>query len=173
MACRSSTSHRDGDAGPYRRGRSRKPALSGPGSAGTPPRLVQSVSAMPRCRCRRWMALMVGLARPMYGVPIFERRLDQARSLRQVSPVVALSFLLRLVRSALDLLGVHRLSGLENTSRSSCSATRSKSCSETRHAASSPGADRLGAFVAVSYTHLRAHETASYLVCRLLLEKKK
>src|SRR5665647_3842190 len=27
--------------------------------------------------------------------------------------------------------------------------------------------------VAVSYTHLRAHETDSYLVCRLLLEKKK
>src|SRR5664279_2726964 len=26
------------------------------------------------------------------------------------------------------------------------------------------------AFVAVSYTHLRAHETDSYLVCRLLLE---
>src|SRR5680860_1645070 len=26
---------------------------------------------------------------------------------------------------------------------------------------------------AVSYTHLRAHETDSYLVCRLLLEKKK
>src|SRR5680860_235986 len=25
----------------------------------------------------------------------------------------------------------------------------------------------------VSYTHLRAHETDSYLVCRLLLEKKK
>src|SRR5664279_3647654 len=25
---------------------------------------------------------------------------------------------------------------------------------------------------AVSYTHLRAHETDSYLVCRLLLEKK-
>ena len=29
------------------------------------------------------------------------------------------------------------------------------------------------AAVAVSYTHLRAHETDSYLVCRLLLEKKK
>src|SRR5665647_2081790 len=29
------------------------------------------------------------------------------------------------------------------------------------------------ALVAVSYTHLRAHETDSYLVCRLLLEKKK
>src|SRR5665647_2407013 len=29
------------------------------------------------------------------------------------------------------------------------------------------------AFVSVSYTHLRAHETDSYLVCRLLLEKKK
>ena len=25
---------------------------------------------------------------------------------------------------------------------------------------------------AVSYTHLRAHETDSYLVCRLLLEKR-
>src|SRR5665647_230700 len=32
----------------------------------------------------------------------------------------------------------------------------------------------LGAVVGpVSYTHLRAHETDSYLVCRLLLEKKK
>ena len=29
------------------------------------------------------------------------------------------------------------------------------------------------AWVPVSYTHLRAHETDSYLVCRLLLEKKK
>src|SRR5664279_5640884 len=28
-------------------------------------------------------------------------------------------------------------------------------------------------FGSVSYTHLRAHETDSYLVCRLLLEKKK
>src|SRR5664279_6293776 len=28
-------------------------------------------------------------------------------------------------------------------------------------------------FASVSYTHLRAHETDSYLVCRLLLEKKK
>src|SRR5665647_3861494 len=37
--------------------------------------------------------------------------------------------------------------------------------------------DALNAFgatiLAVSYTHLRAHETDSYLVCRLLLEKKK
>src|SRR5665647_3849727 len=31
----------------------------------------------------------------------------------------------------------------------------------------------LGACGPVSYTHLRAHETDSYLVCRLLLEKKK
>ena len=29
------------------------------------------------------------------------------------------------------------------------------------------------AYMPVSYTHLRAHETDSYLVCRLLLEKKK
>src|SRR5680860_688911 len=28
-------------------------------------------------------------------------------------------------------------------------------------------------YASVSYTHLRAHETDSYLVCRLLLEKKK
>src|SRR5678816_4678075 len=39
-------------------------------------------------------------------------------------------------------------------------------------------AGRVGAFlapdfeVAVSYTHLRAHETPEHLVCRLLLEKK-
>ena len=30
-----------------------------------------------------------------------------------------------------------------------------------------------GTLVAVSYTHLRAHETVLDLVCRLLLEKKK
>ena len=38
-------------------------------------------------------------------------------------------------------------------------------------------ADRQGGYIrimkAVSYTHLRAHETLRYLVCRLLLEKKK
>ena len=33
--------------------------------------------------------------------------------------------------------------------------------------------DHLIVAVPVSYTHLRAHETDSYLVCRLLLEKKK
>ena len=31
----------------------------------------------------------------------------------------------------------------------------------------------LGSIHAVSYTHLRAHETVLDLVCRLLLEKKK
>ena len=31
----------------------------------------------------------------------------------------------------------------------------------------------LGQDIAVSYTHLRAHETVLDLVCRLLLEKKK
>src|SRR5680860_1321984 len=30
-----------------------------------------------------------------------------------------------------------------------------------------------GSPIPVSYTHLRAHETDSYLVCRLLLEQKK
>ena len=39
---------------------------------------------------------------------------------------------------------------------------------------SSPNPDSMwNLTVAVSYTHLRAHETDSYLVCRLLLEKKK
>src|SRR5680860_1637998 len=35
------------------------------------------------------------------------------------------------------------------------------------------GAGRRRLIPPVSYTHLRAHETDSYLVCRLLLEKKK
>ena len=33
--------------------------------------------------------------------------------------------------------------------------------------------ENIKGFAPVSYTHLRAHETDSYLVCRLLLEKKK
>ena len=33
--------------------------------------------------------------------------------------------------------------------------------------------DVIHSFKAVSYTHLRAHETVLDLVCRLLLEKKK
>src|SRR5665647_3954891 len=33
------------------------------------------------------------------------------------------------------------------------------------------GLIKLPLYAAVSYTHLRAHETDSYLVCRLLLEK--
>src|SRR5664279_5879943 len=36
-----------------------------------------------------------------------------------------------------------------------------------------PTSERSSASIPVSYTHLRAHETDSYLVCRLLLEKKK
>src|SRR5665647_3846759 len=42
--------------------------------------------------------------------------------------------------------------------------------------AASPGTSALSPLypaTPVSYTHLRAHETDSYLVCRLLLEKKK
>eukprot|EP00658_Telonema_sp_P-2_P012889 TRINITY_DN14905_c0_g1_i1.p1 TRINITY_DN14905_c0_g1~~TRINITY_DN14905_c0_g1_i1.p1 ORF type:complete len:121 (-),score=14.42 TRINITY_DN14905_c0_g1_i1:8-370(-) len=35
------------------------------------------------------------------------------------------------------------------------------------------GFDILYSRIAVSYTHLRAHETPEHLVCRLLLEKKK
>ena len=39
--------------------------------------------------------------------------------------------------------------------------------------AEGPGAPAGAASDAVSYTHLRAHETPEHLVCRLLLEKKK
>ena len=35
------------------------------------------------------------------------------------------------------------------------------------------GVHRARFLLAVSYTHLRAHETPEHLVCRLLLEKKK
>ena len=35
------------------------------------------------------------------------------------------------------------------------------------------GMEEYGEGDAVSYTHLRAHETSLHLVCRLLLEKKK
>ena len=35
------------------------------------------------------------------------------------------------------------------------------------------GSELLKGYIAVSYTHLRAHETVLDLVCRLLLEKKK
>src|SRR5674476_1516152 len=42
-------------------------------------------------------------------------------------------------------------------------------CSPTPDQVKGPGHDR----PAVSYTHLRAHETGRNLVCRLLLEKKK
>src|SRR5664279_6392651 len=45
---------------------------------------------------------------------------------------------------------------------------------ETAAPLRSVGAEEVPATsAAVSYTHLRAHETDSYLVCRLLLEKKK
>eukprot|EP00658_Telonema_sp_P-2_P002998 TRINITY_DN110_c0_g1_i1.p1 TRINITY_DN110_c0_g1~~TRINITY_DN110_c0_g1_i1.p1 ORF type:complete len:100 (-),score=27.86 TRINITY_DN110_c0_g1_i1:78-377(-) len=37
----------------------------------------------------------------------------------------------------------------------------------------SPGQLSHSVSMAVSYTHLRAHETPEHLVCRLLLEKKK
>ena len=40
-------------------------------------------------------------------------------------------------------------------------------------ATSGPGLSLMSEFLAVSYTHLRAHETVLDLVCRLLLENKK
>src|SRR5665647_1801728 len=45
--------------------------------------------------------------------------------------------------------------------------------SGTRMPTASASSSRYAGYTPVSYTHLRAHETDSYLVCRLLLEKKK
>src|SRR5678815_3092065 len=50
-----------------------------------------------------------------------------------------------------------------------CRAGRENLCRRARYT----GYQIDGGFAAVSYTHLRAHETPEHLVCRLLLEKKK
>src|SRR5680860_1699477 len=69
----------------------------------------------------------------------------------------------RLLRAA------RRLPGLRGQPRAgSRPGLRAQRLSPTGRAG--PGDD---AADPVSYTHLRAHETDSYLVCRLLLEKKK
>ena len=51
--------------------------------------------------------------------------------------------------------------------------TRDEAVATTRLAAEQGVTHFDMAPMSVSYTHLRAHETDSYLVCRLLLEKKK
>src|SRR5665647_3506544 len=43
---------------------------------------------------------------------------------------------------------------------------------ERRMTSAVPQPSAVARMISVSYTHLRAHETDSYLVCRLLLEKK-
>src|SRR5674536_376105 len=47
------------------------------------------------------------------------------------------------------------------------------SMEKTDHVLNPEKVQRLTGLMAVSYTHLRAHETPEHLVCRLLLEKKK
>ena len=56
---------------------------------------------------------------------------------------------------------------------SSSRATTEKILEEEFGIAMSEELEKSAYYVSVSYTHLRAHETDSYLVCRLLLEKKK
>src|SRR5450756_2603518 len=60
---------------------------------------------------------------------------------------------------------------LSTTTSGVLSCLASSSSSEEYRGASDDAASRASA--AVSYTHLRAHETRHDLVCRLLLEKKK
>src|SRR5450756_2987103 len=50
---------------------------------------------------------------------------------------------------------------------------RRQECQETSRRCGRAEVGRTASQVAVSYTHLRAHETRHDLVCRLLLEKKK
>ena len=77
-------------------------------------------------------------------------------------------YLVPFLRSELNLLD-RRQTGWNNLSRSAMRLI----IVELRHRLRQ--LDYLGLLPAppVSYTHLRAHETDSYLVCRLLLEKKK
>eukprot|EP00658_Telonema_sp_P-2_P074095 TRINITY_DN63269_c0_g1_i1.p1 TRINITY_DN63269_c0_g1~~TRINITY_DN63269_c0_g1_i1.p1 ORF type:complete len:109 (-),score=14.97 TRINITY_DN63269_c0_g1_i1:103-429(-) len=57
---------------------------------------------------------------------------------------------------------------MKDSTELGCSAaTPSLGCRKPRTASRESGT------AAVSYTHLRAHETPEHLVCRLLLEKKK
>src|SRR5665647_315844 len=62
------------------------------------------------------------------------------------------------------------VAAVPTTTTASVSATRGCYRCGTRRPV---GAHRRPPPPPVSYTHLRAHETDSYLVCRLLLEKKK
>eukprot|EP00658_Telonema_sp_P-2_P058668 TRINITY_DN47188_c0_g1_i1.p1 TRINITY_DN47188_c0_g1~~TRINITY_DN47188_c0_g1_i1.p1 ORF type:complete len:109 (-),score=19.56 TRINITY_DN47188_c0_g1_i1:79-405(-) len=66
-----------------------------------------------------------------------------------------------------DAMGVHRSVDM---AASTASATKAGEAVEAADVPVVPTATVGGA---VSYTHLRAHETPEHLVCRLLLEKKK
>src|SRR5664279_6661719 len=59
------------------------------------------------------------------------------------------------------------------TSRWPCWPMQCYPCCERVEKKTPDAQVRLSVPEPVSYTHLRAHETDSYLVCRLLLEKKK
>src|SRR5665647_2114792 len=66
----------------------------------------------------------------------------------------------------------HRCSPLHRLFMSACPGTGTRSCPAPRIGLRRQGGGTASPYP-VSYTHLRAHETDSYLVCRLLLEKKK
>ena len=63
------------------------------------------------------------------------------------------------------------LQTLQEMSISTDGSVNGKKLGRRRISRSSPNRCFARTFNAVSYTHLRAHETDSYLVCRLLLEK--
>ena len=80
----------------------------------------------------------------------------------------------------IDLSVSHEFFGIEKTTRNQREKLRKKARRyflDTVSAELDENLKKLGVegyhIETVSYTHLRAHETDSYLVCRLLLEKKK
>src|SRR5680860_1809806 len=65
------------------------------------------------------------------------------------------------------------VTGPPGVGKSSLISSLITTCREEDRSIGVISVDPSSPFTPVSYTHLRAHETDSYLVCRLLLEKKK
>src|SRR5664279_2259215 len=77
----------------------------------------------------------------------------------------------RTTRPAMAVTPLRRMLSGNHTDRRR--ATADHQWRRSPHGFSHQEASQADGQEAVSYTHLRAHETDSYLVCRLLLEKKK
>src|SRR5680860_1620479 len=106
------------------------------------------------------------------------RCVDRAKSHASGVPISAQMTRVEVVvsserRSAGTTVGLARWAGMPAQSAFSSSATSgtSRTAIATHAGKTKPARAQRTDLMAVSYTHLRAHETDSYLVCRLLLEK--